>query len=230
MNSNLINEIFNFILEKIKILITFVVIGIVISLVYCSLFIPPKYKATATAVISLNENYVENATQSLISTQSQLTSALIGYFDEDYIFDLLYKNQPEGLSKKYSKSELKGMFTTTSFEDTFVLKTTAVAYNAKDASLLCNAYVTQALNHTMKLIDVGYWDMVESAKTPASSFYPNKLKVAFIGAAVGGALFCLIAFLVIIFNDRILSKRDLEEIFPEVPVLSEVAKIAEKDD
>ncbi len=225
MNSNFSNNFLMTLVQNIRFLIICVLIGGIISVFACKVFVKPKYRATATTVISLSDEYVENATQSLVTTQAQLTSALVNYFDEDYIFKNLAENLPEGLSKTYTQSELEQMFTTTNSKDTFVLKTTAIAYNAKDAAILCNAYVTQTLDYTLKLIDIGYWEMVESATTPGGRFYPSYFRAGLIGAVLGGVLFCAVLFLIIFFNNRVVSRKDLEEKFPEIPVLSEVAQI-----
>lgn len=225
MKSTLLENLLFFTIQKLRVLAVFIVCAVVLSVVFCAAFIPPKYRASATAVISLSDKYIENATQTIVQTQAELTDALVNYLDEDFIFQNLSENLPAGLKRQYTVSELKGMLKATNIEDAFVLKITASAPDPNDASLLCNAFLEQGLDFTLQLIDIGYWEMVEGAKIPKSSYYPSYVKAILYGMIIGVVAFCALALVYVSFNNRVTSKKELEETFPDIPVLSEVAQI-----
>ncbi len=229
MKKNFLENLLFFIIQRIRVLIIFVVCSVILSVFYCTVFVTPRYRATATAVISLSEEYVQNVSQSLVQTQSELTRALVGYMDENYIFKNLSENLPAGLSRTYTQTQLQGMLSATNVKEAFVLKVTASAPTPNDAALLCNAYITQGLDNTLKIIDVGYWEMVESAKPPKSKYYPSEFKAVFYGIIIGTLAFCAVAFVYLFFNNRVNSKKELEEAFPEIPVLAEVAEFMAKE-
>lgn len=226
MNSNLMNNYLNFLLQKIRIVIACAVIGALIALLICAFAITPKYCATSTVAISISEEYVEDATFTYVKTQAELADALIHYFDEEYIYNGIAANQPlNKLSRKYYLDEIREMFTVSNEEGTFILKTTAVADTPSDAAVLCNLYTSYTLENTLNLIGLGYYETVEAATEPTSRYSPNYFNGMFVGAFLAVALFCVITFIIISFGNYIVTKRDIEEIFSDIPVISEVATI-----
>ncbi len=224
MNKNFLNNFIDLVIRNLKILILCVFVGAILGVFVSKIFIAPKYRATASVAISLSDEYVENATQSLVSTQAELTNALVNYFDEEYLIEMLAENLPEGLSRNYSQKELSETFITTNEMETFILNVQAVAPNASDAAILCNAFTKMSLEHTLNLIGVGFYEPVEAAIPPKSHFYPNYASSILFGGVIGALIFCAVAFLVMIFNNRVMTKNDLTEQFPNIPVLSEVAE------
>lgn len=225
MKNTLLENLLFFTIQKIRTFVVLVFCAVVLSVIFCAAFVPPKYRATATAVISLSDTYIENATQTIVETQAELTDALVNYLDEDFIFKKLSENLPAGLKKQYTAGELKGMLKASNVKEAFVLKTTANALDPNDAALLCNAFLTQGLDFTLQLIDIGYWEIVEAATVPKSSYYPSYLKAVLYGIIIGIVVFGAFALLYVSFNNKIVSKKELEQTFPDIPVLSEVAQI-----
>lgn len=229
MKNRFFENLFFITIQEVRVLIGFIVCAVLLSIGYCAAFVPPRYRATATAVISLSEEYVQNATQSLVKTQSELTSALVNYLDEDYIFKNLSENLPKGLSKDYTQLELQQMLSATSIEEAFVLEVTASAPDPNDAALLCNAYITQGLDITLEIVDVGYWEMVESATPPKNEYYPSYIKVTLYGIILGAVAFYAASYVFLLFNGRVVTRKELEDTFPEIPVIAEVAEIPVKE-
>lgn len=225
MSSNFINNFIGFLLKKIRIIILCAVIGAVMALLVCFFGITPKYRATSTAAITISDEYVEDATSTYVKTQAELADAIIRYFDEEYIYYGIYINQPQGLSKVYPLEEIREMFSVSNEEGTFIIQTTAIADSPSDAAIMCNYYTTYALENTLSLIGLGYYETVKAATEPTSKYSPSYLKGAFIGAFFAVALFCSITLLLMSFGNYIVTRRDIEEIFEEIPVLSEVASI-----
>ena len=225
MSSNFINNFIGFLLKKIRIIVLCAAIGAAMALLVCIFGITPKYRATATAAITISDEYVEDATSTYVKTQSDLANAIVNYFNEEYIYYGIYVNQPSGLSKVYPLDEIREMFSVSNEEGTFIIQTTAIADTPTDAEILCNYYTTYTLENTLNLIGLGYYETVKAATAPSSKYSPSYLKGAFIGAFFAVALFCSITLLLMSFGNYIVTRRDLEEIFQEIPVLSEVASI-----
>jgi capsular polysaccharide biosynthesis protein len=225
MNSNLISNFLSFLLKKIRIVIVCAAIGAIMGLLVCAVAITPKYRASDTTAISISEEYVEDATFTYVKTQAELADALVHYFDEEYIYMDIYRNQPNTLSRRYALEEIREMFTVSNEEGTFIIQTSAVADSPKDAAILCNFYTQYTLTNTLNLIGLGYFEVVEAATEPSGSYYPSYFKGAFLGAFLAVALFCFITLAIMAFANYIITKRDLEEMFGDIPVLAEVIRI-----
>ena len=226
MDSSFVNNFLSFMLQKIRVVIACAVIGALIALLICAFGIQPKYRATSTVAISISEEYVEDASFTYVKTQAELADALINYFDEEYIYYGIAVNQPtEQLSRKYYLDEIREMFTVSNEEGTFILKTTALADTPNDAAVLCNFYTSYTLENTLNLIGLGYYETVEAATAPSGKYSPSYFKGMFVGAFLGAAAFCLIIIALMSFGNYIVTKHDIEDIFEDIPVLSEIASI-----
>lgn len=152
----------------------------------------------------------EIALEKLEELQDNCAIGMEGY--EQYSFLLKYKFTP---------GMIKSMISVGQNMETEILSIYATASDPKLAQIVAHTVTTVLQTEVPRLLDASSNYYVNPATFPTSASSPVR-KYTAVGAIGGAALACLIIFLALMFDVAIRTEEDLEEIFPDIPIIGVV--------
>ena len=196
---------------KYKIIIVLVtVLGIIAGYIYNAYLTTPKYKATATFLLS--NSAAENANEQAITQQDvTLNSKIINNYTELIKSDTIL----DEVIKKYQiltvKSDIKRSISVKVKQDTEFVELSVTLPNKEETSILANG-ILEVLNDKVKdMYNMENVRIVDAAKVPVAPCNKNPIKFAAIGGAVGFVLSCIIILILNMFDDSIKDESDIED-------------------
>ena len=152
----------------------------------------------------------EIALERLEEIQDNCALGVEGY--EQYSFLLKYK---------FTAGMIKGMISVGQNMETEILSVYATASDPKLAQIVAHTVTTVLQTEVPRLLDASSNYYVNPATFPTSASSPVQ-KYTLIGAVAGAVLACLIIFFTLMFDVAIRTEEDLEELFPEIPIIGVV--------
>ena len=152
----------------------------------------------------------EKALEILEEYQDNCAAGVEGY--EQYRFLLKYR-LTEGM--------IKSMISVGQNMQTEILSVYATASDPHLAQIVAHTVTTVLQTEVPRLLDASSNYYVNEATFPTSASSPVR-KYTVIGAVSGAALACVLIFLALMFDVAIRSENDLEELFPNIPIIGVV--------
>lgn len=197
-------------------LVTALVFGIV-AFVYLEVFVDPLYRTDGTLYVNAQREYSVNVSQGGMSASQEL---LLTY-KEILTRRTFLTGVASDMAYRYSVSELKGMISMDSINDTEILEITVTGKVPEDVYQICHSVLLRASDELIRVINAGSVKILDDGLIPTSPISPNVKGDTLLAALVGivfGALFILLLEL---FDTRIKSREDIIEKYEE-PLLGEI--------
>ncbi len=206
--------------RKRLLLIICTIIGLVIGYIYNAFLTTPKYKATATFLLSNSENTNETT---ITTTDVTLNSKIINNYTELAKSDAVLDEVMTRLKLSTSKSELKKSIAIKVKKDTEFVELSVTLPEKENSAIIANGIV-QVLEEKVKTIyNMENLRIVDLAKTPLGPCNKSPMKYSAIGGAVGLVIAVVIVLLLQVLDDSINDVDDVENKL-NLPVIATFSK------
>lgn len=221
-----LKELFDYIKERIFMIIAVTLAVVALGCVYSSFLKTPMYKSTSTVLLVSDDGTTGNTgtTQSDVN----LNKSLVSTYSELVKSRTVLKTVIENLSLEYEVSELSEKITVSNVSDTEIIKisvTDADSSLAADiANEIVNVFGEEIKNH-YKLQNVSVVDVAEEEE---QAYNINFVKDVVIYMLIGCVLALGTVFVIFYFDTTIKSAEEVENKLG-LPVLGIVPKINRKE-
>jgi capsular polysaccharide biosynthesis protein len=179
---------------------------------YC---IVPQYTSTGKLLASNTSERIENnANINALNTAARLVSTYIEVFKTDTFLGKVAADS----GTSYTVSQLKGMVTYSSLNQTEVLQVEVKCRSKVDAKIIAELILDNAQEEVERIGNGGSITIIDEASTPDKPTSPNTNLNTIIGILLGALLGVLIVFIIEIFDTRIKNEEDLVSRF-DLPIL-----------
>ena len=185
-------------LEKIKWLILFAIVGALLSGVYTFRFATPMYQATSKLFILNSKDSVLNLSDLQIG--SQLANDYIEVFSNWHVHELVL--QRLGLTDM-TYTELQKMISVRNPSSTRIIYITVNSSDPQKAMDIANTYADVAREFIAARMGIEMPTIFEEARIPDRPYSPNKTRNILIGFLLGGILAAAVVVIQFIADDRI---------------------------
>lgn len=186
--------------KKRVLIIVCTIIGLIIGYVSNAFFTTPKYKATATFLLSNSENATDTT---ITTTDVTLNSKIINNYTELAKSDAVLDEVMSRLKMVNSKSELKNSISVKVRKDTEFVELSVTLADKENAAIIANGII-EALEEKVKSIyNMENLRIVDLAKTPPAPCNINPARYAAIGGAIGMVIAVAIILLLHMLDDSI---------------------------
>lgn len=203
------------------------IVGFVVAILITKFAITPMYQSKAMLYVLTNTTSVTSV------ADLQIGTAITGDFEViatskpviDKAIEIIKKE--EGI--KFTRSDIQGMLTVSSLEDTRILVIETTSAKAEHACLVANAIAeatAERMAEITKKDPPTTVEMAEKAKAPIS---PSMSKNAILGFLIGAVLACGVFVVQYMLNDNIKTEEDIMKYLGE-STLASIPYIKGKDD
>lgn len=215
-------------IQKFWVLLLCCLLGGLIGFCWSSYLMTPLYEAKALMYVNNSAISVGNTTLSLSSQDLSAAQSLV----DTYEVILNSRNTLEDVIEQkdlpYTYDELKDMIETDAVNSTEVFSITVTSPKPKEAEEIANAIAKILPDKIGDIIEKSSAKVVDYAVVPAVKSSPNIAAYTIAGALIGLILSALGVSIAESRNDQIKSAADLEQRYPDVPVLASVPDLASK--
>ena len=197
------------------------VIGGVAAFCFSNFFITPQYTSTIKMYVNVDQNSTTttyndlNAAKKLVNTYGVILKT-------HTTLDDVIKQSGVG----YTYEQISSMISTSSVDDTEVLKISVTCANPDDAHKIAETIGKVLPVKIAKVVNGSAANVVDFASVPDKPTSPNIKKNSALGFIGGCAVALVIILLLFFFNDKIDSEEKLIAIFGEnIPVLSVIPDV-----
>lgn len=221
-----LKELFDYVKERIFMIIAVTLAVVALGCVYSSFLKTPMYKSTSTVLLVSDDGTTGNAgtTQSDVN----LNKSLVSTYSELVKSRTVLKTVIENLSLEYEVSELSEKITVSNVSDTEIIKISVTdadsALAADIANEIVNVFGEEIKNH-YKLQNVS---VVDVAEEETEAYNINFVKDVVIYMLIGCVLALGTVFVIFYFDTTIKSAEEVENKLG-LPVLGIVPKINRKE-
>ncbi len=211
-------DIIKIILRKMKFIVIFPVVFVMVVSCYVYMTQSPRYTSTTTLY--------------LINTGSSASTSDVNYAEKlinDYVLLAGNSTVRENAAKALGQSSVaQYAISVTPDEDTHVIRISATADNPATAANVSNVYAACAIAYLRDMMDTDSVSVLESAKPSSSpSNESDKLRTIAIAGAIGMAVGIIVSLFIVTMDDTVHSAEDMTAAL-DVPVLAEVPVIDAK--
>lgn len=214
-----LSRIFKVLRKNIKKLITIPVIFMILSAIFTSLFVTPKYAASTQILV--NQKQIENNVVNPNNVQNSLQS--VNTYAEIIKSPRILERVSKELDYKYDVKELSSFVKVTNQSNSQIINVSIVTENAKVSAKIANKVAKVFAKEVPDIMDVDNVSVLSKASDTENKVAPNITNnMLLTGLAVLG-LTLLIIYLKHILDRRIKTEQDvLDEL--QLPVLGVIQK------
>lgn len=202
------------------ILLSAVLVG-AFAFVYSEVFIPPVYSSTASLYVNSNkQNNSEDVSSATLASSRQLVMTYAEILKSKTFLEVIVSE----LDGKYTISQIKGMLSIESLNDTEIMSITVKGTNAEDVYRIAKSIIKYAPDELIRVVEAGSVKKLDDASETKAPISPNIRNNTFIGVFIGILLGSLIIIILELFDTRIkngdeISRRYKEPLLGEIPSL-----------
>ncbi len=215
--------------DKLKYIITTVIIFAIVGLVYSKFLVTPMYKSSTSFVLSKSKSQSEaNITSNEAITQSDITlnSKLVSTYSEIIRSKTIAKTVIQSLGLDMTVNEFISNINVSSKADTELIIVTVSNEDGKLAADIANSLAEvfrDKVNDIYKIDNLSVIDIAEPTDVP---YNIGTVKNIALFAIVGLVLSCGIVFVIFYFDDTIKDEKDIEALV-NIPVIASIPKLEE---
>ncbi len=223
-------EVFHFLLSKILWLIIAGISGCLITAIFVTVFITPKYESYITMYV---HNNAELNSGSVINNNDLLAAeSLAGTYEiilqSNVIFDSVIQevNSDKNikLNKPLSRHDLSDMVSVSTVNSTQLIKITASSTDPLLAYKIVDAYASVSPKQIVRVTKSGGVEVVDQAELSTSPVSPKTLIDSIIGFFVGFILLAVYYIIKMISDNTVYSENDIEKI-TDVPIIGTIPEV-----
>lgn len=198
-------ELFHVFLQKIWLIIIFLVVGVVISGAYTKFLVTPQYSATATIYITSKSTSITSVADLQLGTQ--LTEDFILLAKSRTVVNAVIDKAGEDLSY----GGLVGRMSVENPSGTHMLRLTVTDSDPEMAAKLSNAYAEVMTEQVADIMSTDKPNIAERAVVPGAPVSPNFRNNVMKGGLIGIVIACAIIMLQYLMNDTIQTEEDVKK-------------------
>lgn len=217
-----LKELFNIFWHKKQYILVIIAIFMVVGLIYTSILLTPKYKASTTLLLASNQS-TEGSSNTISTTQAEvnLNQKLVSTYSELIKSNKILRSVIENLGIQMTESQLKSKITVTAVKDTEIIQISVIDGNAQTATNIANEIADVFGDEVKNIYNINNVYVVDKAEVPTSPYNINHIKDIIIFAFIGA----IVAFVyVLIANMLDTTIKTTEDIEKEIglPVLASI--------
>lgn len=214
-----LSRIFKVLRKNIKKLITIPVIFMILSAIFTSLFVTPKYAASTQILV--NQKQIENNVVNPNNVQNSLQS--VNTYAEIIKSPSILERVSKELDYKYDVKELSSFVKVTNQSNSQIINVSIVTENAKVSAKIANKVAKVFAKEVPDIMDVDNVSVLSKASDTENKVAPNITNNMLLTGLAALGLTLLIIYLKHILDRRIKTEQDvLDEL--QLPVLGVIQK------
>ncbi|MFI6127076.1 Wzz/FepE/Etk N-terminal domain-containing protein [Staphylococcus pasteuri] len=214
-----LSRIFKVLRKNIKKLITIPVIFLILSAIFTSLFVTPKYAASTQILV--NQKQIENNVVNPNNVQNSLQS--VNTYAEIIKSPRILERVSKELDYKYDVKELSSFVKVTNQSNSQIINVSIVTENAKVSAKIANKVAKVFAKEVPDIMDVDNVSVLSKASDTENKVAPNITNNMLLTGLAALGLTLLIIYLKHILDRRIKTEQDvLDEL--QLPVLGVIQK------
>ncbi|WAE39710.1 Wzz/FepE/Etk N-terminal domain-containing protein [Staphylococcus pasteuri] len=214
-----LSRIFKVLRKNIKKLITIPVIFMILSAIFTSLFVTPKYAASTQILV--NQKQIENNVVKPNNVQNSLQS--VNTYAEIIKSPRILERVSKELDYKYDVKELSSFVKVTNQSNSQIINVSIVTENAKVSAKIANKVAKVFAKEVPDIMDVDNVSVLSKASDTENKVAPNITNNMLLTGLAALGLTLLIIYLKHILDRRIKTEQDvLDEL--QLPVLGVIQK------
>lgn len=214
-----LSRIFKVLRKNIKKLITIPVIFMILSAIFTSLFVTPKYAASTQILV--NQKQIENNVVNPNNVQNSLQS--VNTCAEIIKSPRILERVSKELDYKYDVKELSSFVKVTNQSNSQIINVSIVTENAKVSAKIANKVAKVFAKEVPDIMDVDNVSVLSKASDTENKVAPNITNNMLLTGLAALGLTLLIIYLKHILDRRIKTEQDvLDEL--QLPVLGVIQK------
>ncbi|MEB6612746.1 Wzz/FepE/Etk N-terminal domain-containing protein [Staphylococcus pasteuri] len=214
-----LSRIFKVLRKNIKKLITIPVIFMILSAIFTSLFVTPKYAASTQILV--NQKQIENNVVNPNNVQNSLQS--VNTYAEIIKSPRILERVSKELDYKYDVKELSSFVKVTNQSNSQIINVSIVTENAKVSAKIANKVAKVFAKEVPDIMDVDNVSVLSKASDTENKVAPNITNNMLLTGLAALGLTLLIIYLKHILDRRIKTEQDvLDEL--QLPVLGVIQK------
>lgn len=222
-----LKELFDYIKERILIIVIIMLAVLVVGCVYSIFMKTPMYKSEATLVL-VSDDGLSSGNSQLSQSDLTLNKNLVSTYSEIAVSRGIMDKVIKNLALNYTIEQLQSHVTVTTVKDTEIIKIQVVDADKGLAADIANEIVKvfgEEIKNIYKLQNVSTVDEAEESDAP---YNINVVKDIVIYIMVGAVLALGSVFVVFYFDTTIKSPEEIENKL-ELPVLGVIPKVTSRD-
>lgn len=208
-----LSKLFAILKKNMKYLIILPIFFLVLSMVMTFLFMTPKYSSSTQVLVNQKETDSQMMAQQ-VQSDLQLVNTYSEIIKSPRILDKVSKN----LKGKYSSKEISGMLTVSNEAESQILNIAVENESREAAGEVANEIANVFSKDVNKIMNVDNVSILSKADYNGNKVSPQPLINAVVGVFLGLIIALIIIFLKEIFDKRIKTEEDVEELL-DLPVL-----------
>lgn len=192
-------------LEKIKWIIAFALVGMLAAGVYTKFLVTPMYEATTKLYVQESKNNVVDL--SSINMSEKLAADYVQVFNNWHVHESVIKH----LGLPYSYRAMQRMLSIEILDDTRIIAITVTNANPQEAYDIAMAYAKIAPAFIEAKMETSRPNIFEEARVPTKPSSPNLSLNVFLGTFMGAAIAIAIIFVQFVSDDRIRNAEMLQK-------------------
>ena len=113
----------------------------------------------------------------------------------------------------YSTSEIKGMMSTSTVENTSFFKVYITSESEEDAMTILDAIVAEGPQHVYDVLKQGYFQKIDGSALPLHPEKPGKTRPILVGMIIGGVIPICIVILIALLDTSIRNEQQIERYY-----------------
>lgn len=216
-----IGKIFTALKKNVKLLLIIPLIFLVVSLLLSFFVIQPKYSATTQVLV--NQKHSNNE---MMAQQVQSNIQLVKTYSEIIKSPRILDEVSKDLKGKYSEKELSSMLSVNNKADSQIMSITVESHKKGDATKVANTISKVFSDDASKIMSIDNVSTLSKAED-AKKVAPKPITNALIAIVLGLIFAVIIIILIAIFDKRIKSEDEVEELL-DLPVLGSIPEFNKK--
>lgn len=192
-------------LEKIKWIIAFALVGMIAAGLFTKFCVTPMYEATTKLYVQESKNNVVDL--SAINLADKLTADYVQVFNNWHVHEMVITS----LDLPYSYRSIQRMISVDILDNSRILELTVTSADPREAYNIAMAYAQIAPAFIEAKMETSRPNIFEEARIPTKPSSPNMTMNVFLGTFLGAAIAIAIIFVQFVSDDRVRNAEMLQK-------------------
>ena len=188
-------------------LIALILICALIGWAAAAFFVKPMYQADASLIVNSRESDVKTITADQLNSAEELANLYGIIIKSDTVLDAAIQD----LDLNLDYDSLAQKVSVASINNTSVMKISVKDADGEAALRILKSIVSISPKIISDMVEAGSVKVVSVPRLQKAPVSPDKLRYTAVGAFLGAVAVCVITLLLAVSEDRIYSKREVEE-------------------
>lgn len=215
-----LSEIFAIIKQRLLLIISLSIVGLLVSAVYTFFLVTPMYNSTTQLLVNRTSDSANEIQLSDINTNVQM----INTYKDIIKGPVILGDVKDNLATNYTVSELADMVSIGSNENSQVFSMTVMSADPAEAAEIANNIAATFQNNIGDIMKVENVSIISEAVVNPNPISPNTMMNLVLGLLVGGMLGLGLAFLLHFMDKTIRDNQFISQTigWPDLGIISEM--------